>query len=73
MERNENAETTNKMLYQIYGLRYLVFLSICSGIRLLISAHDLYLQDIFFYRIAKSAKLNIYFQHIFSPLEEINY
>jgi len=47
MERNVNAETTNKMHCQIYGLQYIVFPSVCSGTRLLIPAHGLYLLDVF--------------------------
>jgi len=47
MERNANAVKTNKMNCQIYGLRYLVFLSVCSDIRLLTPAYNLYLQDVF--------------------------
>jgi hypothetical protein len=71
MERNVNAETTNKMPCQIYGLGYLIFLSVC-GIRLLIP-RMIFIYRMSFYRIAKSAKLNIYFQDIFKTLEEIIY
>jgi len=46
MDRNVNAEMTNKIQCQIYGLGYRIFLSVGSGIRLLTPGHDLYLQDV---------------------------
>jgi hypothetical protein len=51
MERNGNAEITNKMHCQIYGLQYqtvnYLLSFFCSGISLLIPVHDLYSHDVF--------------------------
>jgi hypothetical protein len=77
MERNVNAEATNKMHFQIYGLQYQTvnyLLSFClQWHQALDTSAWFVLYRMSFYGIETSTKLKIYCQDTFNPLEEINY